>query len=305
MKEYIVRQEEKGKRLDTYIPSVDTDITRTSAQRLIEDGNILVNGKNAKVSYKIQENDKISVEIPEPKQIELKAQDIPIEIVYEDSDIIVVNKPKGMVVHPANGNPDGTLVNAIMAICKDSLSGIGGEIRPGIVHRIDKDTSGLLIVAKNDNAHVKMSEQIKNHEVKKTYIALVRGVFKENEATIDMPIGRSTSDRKKMAVNKNGKDAITHIKVLKRFDKYTLLQVNIETGRTHQIRVHLSHIGYPIVGDYTYSNGKNEFDVIGQCLHAQKLEFKHPITQKDMCLEAELPQYFKDILDKLKDREIK
>ena len=305
MKEYIVRQEEKGKRLDTYIPSVDTDITRTSAQRLIEDGNILVNGKNAKVSYKIQENDKISVEIPEPKQIELKAQDIPIEIVYEDSDIIVVNKPKGMVVHPANGNPDGTLVNAIMAICKDSLSGIGGEIRPGIVHRIDKDTSGLLIVAKNDNSHVKMSEQIKNHEVKKTYIALVRGVFKENEATIDMPIGRSTSDRKKMAVNKNGKNAITHIKVLKRFDKYTLLQVNIETGRTHQIRVHLSHIGYPIVGDYTYSNGKNEFDVIGQCLHAQKLEFKHPITQKDMCLEAELPQYFKDILDKLKDREIK
>ena len=266
---------------------------------------ILVNGKNAKVSYKIQENDKISVEIPEPKQIELKAQNIPIEIIYEDSDIIVVNKPKGMVVHPANGNPDGTLVNAIMAICKDSLSGIGGEIRPGIVHRIDKDTSGLLIVAKNDNAHVKMSEQIKNHEVKKTYIALVRGVFKENEATIDMPIGRSTSDRKKMAVNKNGKNAITHIKVLKRFDKYTLLKVNIETGRTHQIRVHLSHIGYPIVGDYTYSNGKNEFDVIGQCLHAQKLEFKHPITQKDMCLEAELPQYFKDILDKLKDREIK
>ena len=305
MKEYIVSQEEKGKRLDAYISSADTDITRTSAQRLIEDGNILVNGKNAKVSYKIQENDKISVEIPEPKQIELKAQDIPIEIVYEDSDIIVVNKPKGMVVHPANGNPDGTLVNAIMAICKDSLSGIGGEIRPGIVHRIDKDTSGLLIVAKNDNAHVKMSEQIKNHEVKKTYIALVRGVFKENEATIDMPIGRSTSDRKKMAVNKNGKNAITHIKVLKRFDKYTLLQVNIETGRTHQIRVHLSHIGYPIVGDYTYSNGKNEFDVIGQCLHAQKLEFKHPITQKDMCLEAELPQYFKDILDKLKDREIK
>ena len=305
MKEYIVSQEEKGKRLDTYIPSVDTDITRTSAQRLIEDGNILVNGKNVKVSYKIQENDKISVEIPEPKQIELKAQDIPIEIIYEDSDIIVVNKPKGMVVHPANGNPDGTLVNAIMAICKDSLSGIGGEIRPGIVHRIDKDTSGLLIVAKNDNAHVKMSEQIKNHEVKKTYIALVRGVFKKNEATIDMPIGRSTSDRKKMAVNKNGKNAITHIKVLKRFDKYTLLQVNIETGRTHQIRVHLSHIGYPIVGDYTYSNGKNEFDVVGQCLHAQKLEFKHPITQKDMCLEAELPQYFKDILDKLKDREIK
>ena len=305
MKEYIVDLNESGKRLDSYIATIDENITRTHAQKLIEDGNILVNGKKAKVSYKTQENDKILVEIPEPKQIELKAQDIPIEIIYEDNDIIVVNKPKGMVVHPANGNPDGTLVNAIMAICKDSLSGIGGEIRPGIVHRIDKDTSGLLIVAKNDNAHVKMSEQIKNHEVKKTYIALVRGVFKENEATIDMPIGRSPSDRKKMAVNKNGKNAITHIKVLKRFDKYTLLRVNIETGRTHQIRVHLSHIGYPIVGDYTYSNGKNEFDVIGQCLHAQKLEFKHPITQKDMCLEAELPQYFKDILDKLKDREIK
>lgn len=303
MKEYIVSQEEKGKRLDTYIPSVDTDITRTSAQRLIEDGNILVNGKNAKVSYKIQENDKISVEIPEPKQIELKAQNIPIEIIYEDSDIIVVNKPKGMVVHPANGNPDGTLVNAIMAICKDSLSGIGGEIRPGIVHRIDKDTSGLLIVAKNDNAHVKMSEQIKNHEVKKTYIALVRGVFKENEATIDMPIGRSTSDRKKMSVNKNGKNAITHIKVLKRFDKYTLLKVNIETGRTHQIRVHLSHIGYPIVGDYTYSNGKNKFGVEGQMLHAYKIKFKHPTTNEEVEFKAELPKYFKDILEKL-DNEI-
>lgn len=299
MKEYIVSQEEKGKRLDTYIPSVDTDITRTSAQRLIEDGNILVNGKNAKVSYKIQENDKISVEIPEPKQIELKAQNIPIEIIYEDSDIIVVNKPKGMVVHPANGNPDGTLVNAIMAICKDSLSGIGGEIRPGIVHRIDKDTSGLLIVAKNDNAHVKMSEQIKNHEVKKTYIALVRGVVKENEATIDMPIGRSTSDRKKMAVIKTGRNAVTHIKVLKRYNKYTLLQVNIETGRTHQIRVHLSHIGYPIVGDYTYSNGKNEFGVVGQCLHAKCLEFKHPITGAEMKLEAPLPKYFEEIIQKL------
>ena len=274
-------------------------------QRLIEEGKILVNEKQEKPSYKVNEGDIIKIEKEEPQEIDLKPQEIPIDIIYEDKDILIINKAKGMVVHPGNGNPDGTLVNAVMAKCKDSLSGIGGKIRPGVVHRIDKDTSGLLIVAKNDNAHVKMSEQIKNHEVKKTYIALVRGVFKENEATIDMPIGRSPSDRKKMAVNKNGKNAITHIKVLKRFDKYTLLQVNIETGRTHQIRVHLSHIGYPIVGDYTYSNGKNEFDVIGQCLHAQKLEFKHPIIQKDMCLEAELPQYFKDILDKLKDREIK
>ena len=204
-----------------------------------------------------------------------------------------------MVVHPANGNPDGTLVNAIMAICKDSLSGIGGEIRPGIVHRLDKDTSGLLIVAKNDKAHVNMSEQIKNHEVKKTYVALVRGCVKENEATIDMPIGRSNSDRKKMAINKNGKNAVTHIKVLKRYDKYTLLEINIETGRTHQIRVHLSHIGFPVIGDYIYSNGKNEFGVVGQCLHAKELEFKHPISGDEMKLQAPLPEYFEDILKKL------
>ena len=305
METYIVKQEEQGKRLDTYVANQKNELTRTAVQRLVEQEKILVNGKKQKVAYKVIEGDIVTVEESEAKPIELKAQEIPLDIIYEDKDIIVVNKPKGMVVHPANGNPDGTLVNAIMAICKDSLSGIGGEIRPGIVHRLDKDTSGLLIVAKNDKAHVNMSEQIKNHEVKKTYIALVRGIVKENEATIDIPIGRSRSDRKKMAVDKNGRNAITHIKVLKRYDKYTLLEINIETGRTHQIRVHLSHIGYPIIGDYTYSNGKNEFDVVGQCLHAQKLEFKHPITQKDMCLEAELPQYFKDILDKLKNREIK
>jgi len=290
---------DNGKRLDAYIASTNEEITRTAAQRLIEQGQVLVNGKKQKVSYKVSEGDIITIEEAKPQEIELKAQDIPIEIIYEDNDIIVVNKPKGMVVHPANGNPDGTLVNAIMAICKDSLSGIGGEIRPGIVHRLDKDTSGLLIVAKNDKAHVNMSEQIKNHEVKKTYIALVRGVVKENEATIDMPIGRSNSDRKKMAVNKNGKNAITHIKVLKRYQKYTLLQVNIETGRTHQIRVHLSHIGYPVVGDYTYSNGKNEFGVVGQCLHAKELEFRHPITEKEMKLDAPLPEYIEKLLQEL------
>lgn len=294
---YIV--EESGKRLDAYITSIDSEITRTAAQRLIEQGNILVNGEKKKTAYKVSNGDIITIEKEEPKEIELKAQNIPIDIIYEDDDIIVVNKPKGMVVHPANGNPDGTLVNAIMAICKDSLSGIGGEIRPGIVHRLDKDTSGLLIVAKNDRAHVNMSEQIKNHEVKKTYIALVRGVVKENEATIDMPIGRSTSDRKKMAVMKAGKNAVTHIKVLKRYNKYTLLQVNIETGRTHQIRVHLSYIGYPIIGDCTYSNGKNEFGVVGQCLHAKCLEFKHPITGAEMKLEAPLPKYFEEIIQKL------
>ena len=302
MKEYIV--EESGKRLDSYVASQDEEITRTATQRLIEQGHILVNGKKQKVSYKVSKGDIISIEEVKVQPIELKAQEIPIEIIYEDNDIIVVNKPKGMVVHPANGNPDGTLVNAIMAICKDSLSGIGGEIRPGIVHRLDKDTSGLLIVAKNDKAHVNMSEQIKNHEVKKTYIALVRGIVKENEATIDMPIGRSTSDRKKMAVTKNGKNAVTHIKVLKRYDKYTLLQVNIETGRTHQIRVHLSYIGYPIVGDCTYSNGKNEFGIVGQCLHSKLLEFKHPITGKEMKLEAPLPEYFENILKELEPRKI-
>ena len=297
MKQYTVN--EKGKRLDAYIASIDEDITRTAAQRLIQQGNILVNGNSQKVSYKVSEGDLITIEEVQAQEIELNAQEIPIEIIYEDNDIIVVNKPKGMVVHPANGNPDGTLVNAIMAICKDSLSGIGGEIRPGIVHRLDKDTSGLLIIAKNDKAHVNMSEQIKNHEVRKTYIALVRGIVKENEATIDMPIGRSISDRKKMAVNKKGKNAVTHIKVLKRYDKYTLLEVNIETGRTHQIRVHLSHIGYPVIGDYIYSNGKNEFGIIGQCLHAKELEFKHPITGKEMKLEAPIPEYLEQILQKL------
>ena len=305
MKNYIVNEEENGKRLDVYIASKDEETTRSSAQRQIEQGSVVVNDKViTKVSYKVTEGDDIKIEEQEPVEIELKAQNIPIDVVYEDKDIIVVNKPKGMVVHPANGNPDGTLVNAIMAICKDSLSGIGGEIRPGIVHRLDKDTSGLLIVAKNDMAHVNMSEQIKRHEVKKTYIALVRGIVKENEATIDMPIGRSNSDRKKMAVTKNGKNAVTHIKVLKRYDKYTLLEINIETGRTHQIRVHLAHIGYPVIGDYIYSNGKNEFGIVGQCLHAKSLEFKHPITGRDMKLEAPLPEYFEKVLQELDTRAI-
>ena len=299
MEKYIVTENEKGKRLDAYIATKNENITRTSAQRMIEEGNILVNGEKQKVSYKINTDDVVTVVPEEIKEVSIEAEDIPIDVIYEDNDIIVVNKPKGMVVHPANGNYNGTLVNAIMGMCKETLSGIGGELRPGIVHRLDKDTSGLLIIAKNDKAHVKMSDQIKNHEVKKTYIALVRGVIKENEATIDMPIGRSTSDRKKMAVNKDGKNAITHIKVLKRYDKYTLLQVNIETGRTHQIRVHLSYIGYPIIGDTTYSNGKNEFGVVGQCLHAKSLEFKHPITGKEMKLEAPLPEYFQDIINKL------
>lgn len=301
MQEFIVKAEEAGKRIDAYLSSKNEDISRVAIQRLIEEEKILVNGKKTKASYKVQKNDKITQEEEKPQEINLKAQDIPIEIIYEDDDIIVVNKPKGLVVHPANGNPDGTLVNAIMAICKDTLSGIGGEIRPGIVHRLDKDTSGILVVAKNDKAHINMSEQIKNHTVKKTYIALVRGIVKENEATINMPIGRSTKDRKKMAVTKNGKEAITHFKVIKRYpnENCTLLEVRIETGRTHQIRVHLAQIGYPVIGDATYSSGKNKWEVQGQCLHAKSLEFKHPITQKDMFLEAELPEYLQKIIKEL------
>jgi 23S rRNA pseudouridine1911/1915/1917 synthase len=304
MREFIVREEEINNRIDSYLSRKDQDISRVTVQRLIEQEKVLVNGKKTKSSYKVQENDKITLEEEIPREISLKAQDIPIEVIYEDKDIIVVNKPKGMVVHPANGNPDSTLVNAIMAICKDSLSGIGGEIRPGIVHRLDKDTSGILIVAKNDKAHINMSEQIKNHEVEKTYIALVKGIVKEAEATINMPIGRSTKDRKKMAVTKNGKEAITHFKVIGRFPKHncTLLEVKIETGRTHQIRVHLSQIGYPIVGDVVYSNGKNKWNIQGQCLHAKSLKFKHPITKKEMFLETELPEYFKKILEELEKR---
>lgn len=299
MKNVIVNENDKGKRLDIYIAENFNELSRTMIKKLIESNNILVNDKSEKVSYKVQANDNISIDVPEAKETKLKAQEIPLDIIYEDNDIIVVNKPKGMVVHPANGNPDGTLVNAILSICKNSLSGIGGELRPGIVHRLDKDTSGLIIVAKNDKAHINMSEQIKERNVKKTYIALVRGNVPEEEATINMPIGRSTKDRKKMAVTKNGKQAITHFKVLKRYSKYTLLEIKIETGRTHQIRVHMAEIGYPVVGDAVYSNGKNEFGIEGQMLHAYKLEFMHPITNKHMELTAPLPQYFEEILKKL------
>lgn len=299
-KVYIVDEELVGIRIDKAVSQKDLSISRTIVDKLIKDGKILVNGKTTKASYKLNLKDEITIKKEPPKELEIKAEAIPLDIVFEDKDILVVNKQKGLVVHPGNGNPDGTLVNAIMNYCKDSLSGIGGAIRPGIVHRIDKDTSGLLIVAKNDEAHINMSEQIKAHKVKKTYIALVRGVVKTNQATIDMPISRSTSDRTKMAVNKNGKNAITHFEVLERFKNYTLLKVNIETGRTHQIRVHLSQIGYPIVGDYVYSNGKNPFGVVGQMLHSYCLEFLHPITKEPLVLKAELPEYFQKVIETLR-----
>lgn len=298
-----VEKELTNLRLDKAISIKIEDLSRVAIQRLIENEKILVNGKKAKASYKLNINDLIEIFEEEPEETKILAEDIPLDVVYEDDDIIVINKQKGLVVHPGNGNPNGTLVNAILARCKDSLSGIGGEIRPGIVHRIDKDTSGLLIVAKNDKAHINMSEQIKEHKVTKTYIALARGKIKENEATINMPIGRNPNDRIKMAVTKNGKEAITHIKVLEKFQDYTLIEVKIETGRTHQIRVHLAQIGYPLVGDYVYSNGKNPFGVEGQMLHSYSLEFKHPITGKDMKLEAKLPDYFEDVLDILRKQE--
>lgn len=296
MKEIIV-DELDNVRLDSYISAKEENLSRQAIQRLLEENNITVNNVVKKSSYKVKKGDIIKINIPEVKETKLVAQDIPIEIVYEDSDIIVVNKPKGLVVHPANGNPDGTLVNAVMNICKDSLSGIGGEKRPGIVHRLDKDTSGLIIIAKNDKAHINMSEQIKNRLVNKKYIALVRGIIPEDEATINMPIARSKKDRKKMAVDKDGKKAVTHFKVIKRYDKYTLVEVKIDTGRTHQIRVHMAEIGFPVIGDEVYSNGKNEFNVKGQMLHAKSLDFKHPITGEKMHLEADLPQYFKDVIE--------
>ena len=301
-KVYIVEEKDAKVRIDKAISDKDPNLSRVAIQRLIDNGKILVNGKNTKASYKLSVGDEITIEKEEPVEVKLEAEEIPLDVVYEDSDILVVNKQKGLVVHPGNGNPNGTLVNAIMARCKDSLSGIGGEIRPGIVHRIDKDTSGLLIIAKNDKAHINMSEQIKNHEVVKTYLALVRANVKENEATINMPIARSTKDRTKMAVSKNGKNAVTHIKVLERFDGFTYIKVNIETGRTHQIRVHMAQIGYPIVGDTVYSNGKNPFGVEGQMLHSSKLEFVHPVTGKEMVLEAKLPEYFEEILNTLRNK---
>lgn len=296
MKTYKV--EEIG-RLDKVVSNLEQNISREAIQRMVKTGKILVNGKQEKASYKTTVGDVITLEEEIPKEIELKPQEMPLDIIYEDEDMLVINKEKGIVVHPGNGNPDGTLANAVMAKCKGSLSGIGGKIRPGIVHRIDKDTSGLIIVAKNDTAHLNLSKQIQDRKVKKTYIALVRGVIKENEATINMPIGRSSKDRKKMAVTKDGKEAITHFKVLKRYNGFTLLEVKIETGRTHQIRVHLSEIGYPVVGDEVYSNGKNPFGVKGQMLHAEKLELKHPRTGKDLTFEAPVPKYFENIINQL------
>lgn len=299
-------EENENKRIDQYLNEKDKDLTRTFIQKLIAEEKITVNGKKVKASYKVKVNDDILIEDVEVKEAEILPENIPLEIVYEDNDIIIVNKPKGMVVHPANGNYAGTMVNSLMYSHKDNLSSINGVVRPGIVHRIDKDTSGLLIVAKNDKTHKVLSDKFKSHDITREYICLVKGIIVKDNLTINLPIGRSEKDRKKMAVTKkNSRNAITHITVLERFKKsgYTLVSAKLETGRTHQIRVHMSYIGHPIVGDTVYGSGKNEFGVVGQMLHAKVLGITHPITNEYMEWEKEAPKEFADIIRLLEERE--
>lgn len=300
-----VYDEDIGKRLDVFI-SEREDITRAFAQKLIEEGNVLVLGVQKNKNYKIRKADEISVEYPPPRECEAAAEDIPVDIVYEDEDIIVVNKPRGMVVHPAAGNYSGTLVNALMFHRGSELSDIGGVIRPGIVHRIDKDTSGLLVVAKNNEAHLFLSAEIKEHKVSRIYHAIAIGKLEES-MTLDYPIGRSSADRKKMAVTeKNSKNAVTHVEVMENFAGATYIKCILETGRTHQIRVHLSHIGHPLLGDEVYGSAKlaqnREYmkDNPGQCLHAAELELTHPRTGEKMHFTCPLPEYFTEVLEKLR-----
>lgn len=303
---YIIEKEDASKRLDVFLSEKIKDATRSYIKTLIDDGKITVNLAKVKAGYKLKIGDSIDVEIVEKKLENIVAEDIPLDIVYEDDDIIIVNKPKGMVVHPANGNYTGTMVNSLMNSHKDNLSSINGVIRPGIVHRIDKDTSGILVVAKNDNAHKKLSEQFKVHSIKRKYIALVKGIIKEDKLTIDRPIGRSIKDRKKMAVTeKNSRRAITHISVLKRFysSNVTLIEAELETGRTHQIRVHMAYLHHPLVGDEVYGKKDSKFKVNGQMLHAKYLGFIHPTSGKFVEFDSPLPEYFSSILMSLENRE--
>ena len=301
MNVYKVTYLDDGLRLDKVLVIFCPDKSRSYLSLLISEGNCLVNGAPQKASYKVKVGDEISLDIPEPVELVIKKEDIPLDIVYEDEDILIINKPQGMVVHPSVGHHEHTLVNAIMNHCKD-LSGINGVIRPGIVHRIDKDTSGLICIAKNDKAHECLAEQLKDHTMARTYIALVRGVIKENTGMIDMPIGRDPNNRQKMAVvREGGKNAITNFKVLERLPSHTLIECSLVTGRTHQIRVHMSHIGYPVEGDPLYA-GKN-YDKIyagGQLLTAVKLRLIHPTTKKEMEFSIDLPDYFKNIIEELK-----
>ena len=303
---YIVDENDKKKRLDKFLQEKDLNITRSYIKTLIEEGYVKVNEEKVKSGYSLKKDDVIDITIKEDETCDIKPENIPLDIVYEDDDIIIVNKPKGMVVHPANGNYTGTLVNALMYSHKDKLSSINGCIRPGIVHRIDKDTSGILVVAKNDEAHKKLSSIFKVHDIKREYIALVKGIVKEDRLDINLPIGRSAKDRKKMAVtNKNSREAITHIEVLERFyaSNVTLVKATLETGRTHQIRVHMSYMNHPIVGDEVYGKKDPKFKVTGQMLHAKLLGFKHPTTNEYVEFESEIPEYFKDILDTLERKE--
>jgi 23S rRNA pseudouridine1911/1915/1917 synthase len=294
--------EESNERLDYYISSELDEISRTYVQKLIKDKRVNVNGLYKKASYIVKEGDYIYIDLPEPKTLELAPENIPLDIVYDDSDVVVINKPQDMVVHPAPGNYSGTLVNALLYHV-DSLSTINGIIRPGIVHRLDKDTSGLLVVAKNDNAHRELSNQLKDRKVYREYIALVHGVINNDSGEINKPIGRDPKDRKKMTViYTNSKEAITNYWVIKRYSKYTLVRVRLQTGRTHQIRVHFSDMRHPVVGDPIYSNGKNEFNLNKQLLHARKIGFIHPSTKERMEFECDIPNTFKEVLEKLDKR---
>ena len=290
--------EDAGIRIDKYISDQIAELTRSAVQGFIEKGLVLVNGKEVNKNCKLKAGDEVTVDIPEPEPMDAVPENIPLEIVYEDDDLLVVNKPKGMVVHPAHGNYTGTLVNALLHHCGESLSGINGVIRPGIVHRIDKNTSGLLIVAKNDASHLKLAEQIKAHSFTREYEAIACGYFKEHEGTIDAPIGRHKTERKKMCVtSENSRNAVTHYSVIKQYGGYAHVRLRLETGRTHQIRVHLSYIGHPVLGDEVY--GKSYKGMEGQCLHARKIGFIHPKTSEYMEFESELPDYFSAMLSKL------
>ncbi len=303
MKEILLECGENAVRIDSWLSEKLEEYSRSYIQKLCQDGNIKVNGEPVKSNYRLKAGDKVTVGIPEAEVLNVTAEEIPLDIVYEDEHIVVVNKPKGMVVHPAAGNHSGTLVNALMKHCGDSLSDINGVIRPGIVHRIDKDTSGLLVVAKNNHAHEFLSRKLKAHDVKREYIALVEGVIYENSGKIDAPIGRHPLERKKMSVNvKSGRTAVTHFRVAERFPSATYIELQLETGRTHQIRVHMAYINHPIIGDEVYGRKKQKFNTKGQVLHARKLQFEHPATGRMMEFETPVPEYFEKLLKELREK---
>ena len=299
----VVDEKNIDKRLDLFITDNIEGKSRSYVQGLIDEKNVTVNGKVKKSNYKLKLNDEIEIEIPEPIELKVEKENIPIDIVYEDNDVIIVNKDKDMVVHPAPGNYTGTLVNALMYHCND-LSGINGVLRPGIVHRIDKDTSGILVIAKNDNSHNELAKQFKDHSITRTYYALVEGKLKSDTGSIDAPIGRHPVDRIKMAVVKDGKRAVTHYEVIEKFNHYTLVKCNLETGRTHQIRVHMAHIGHPLVGDEIYGFKKQKFKLQGQVLHAKDLGFIHPTTKEYVEFSSKLPIYFENLLNNLRNTDL-